>query len=230
MRAEVQELQARSAGLIVDDAQDCPQLVQLLAGVCSASDPKTPVHLVCLVRPSGRAAVTAALAAHFPVGTPMEIDLGRPNGKLVRELIDKLIPEVSPHHRDTIRRLVGESFFATVLLCTGVSQQKKLPQTLSPKQLRDYILHQPVTRAVGELCKPDKALRRTRCLRGVSPVRPGDSAIRESAASCQAYHSPMSRCWNSGLRWRVFSARTSAAGAADARPRRRSDSRGDLPG
>jgi hypothetical protein len=183
VRAEVQELKPDRLVLIVDDAQDCPQLVQLLAGVCSASDPKTPVHLVCLVRPSGRAAVTAALAAHFPVGTPMEIDLGRPNGKLVRELIDKLIPEVSPHHRDTIRRLVGESFFATVLLCTGVSQQKKLPQTLSPKQLRDYVLHQPVARAIGELCKPDKALRGLAVYAACAPVRPGDSTIRESAAT-----------------------------------------------
>jgi hypothetical protein len=184
VRAEVQELSKPDRlVLIVDDAQDCPQLVQLLAGVCAASDPKTPVHLLCLVRPSGRAAVTAALAAHFPVGTPTEIDLGRPNAKLVRELIDKLIPEVSPHHRDTIRRLVGESFFATVLLCTGVSSQKKLPQTLSPKQLRDYVLHQPVVRAIGELCKPDKALRGLAVYAACAPVRPGDSAIRESAAT-----------------------------------------------
>jgi hypothetical protein len=184
VRAEVQDLTKLDRRvLIVDDAQDCPQLVQLLAGVCAAADPKTPVHLVCLVRPSGRAAVTAALAAHFPVGTAMEVDLGRPNAKLVRELIDKLIPEVSPHHRDTIRRLVGDSFFATVLLCTGVAEQKKLPQTLSPKYLRDYVLHQPVARAVGDLCKSEKALRGLAVYAACAPVRPGDIAIRESAAT-----------------------------------------------
>ncbi len=113
----------------------------------------------------------------------MEIDLGRPNAKLVRELIDKLIPEVSPHHRDTIRRLVGDSFFATVLLCTGVAAQKKLPQTLSPKQLRDYVLRQPVARAVGEKCPPDKALRALAVFAACcSRSAQGDVAIRESAA------------------------------------------------
>jgi hypothetical protein len=184
VRAEIRELtKPDRLILIVDDAEDSPQLVQMLAGVCAAADPQTPVHLVCLVRPYGRAAVTAALAAHFPVGTALEVDLGRPNAKLVRELIDKLIPEVSPHHRDTIRRLVGESYFATVLLCTGIAQQKKLPQTLSPKQLRDYILHQPVARAVGELCKPDKALRALGVYAACAPVRPGDMTIRESAAT-----------------------------------------------
>jgi hypothetical protein len=184
VRAEVRELAKPSRlVLIVDDAHECPQLVQFLAGVCAAADPQTPVHLVCLIRPFGRAAVTAALAAHFPVGTATEIDLGRPNGKLVRELIDKLIPEVSPHHRDTIRRLVGDSFFATVLLCTGVAAQKKLPQTLSPKQLRDYVLRQPVARAVGEMCPPDKALRALAVYAACAPVRSGDIAIRESAAA-----------------------------------------------
>jgi hypothetical protein len=184
VRAEIQELtKLDRLVLIVDDAQDCPQLVQLLAGLCAAAGPQTPVHLVCLVRPYGRAAVTAALAAHFPVGTPIEVDLGRPNPKLVRELIDKLIPEVSPHHRDTIRRLVGDSFFATVLLCTAVLQQKKLPQTLSPKQLRDYVLHQPIARAVGDLGKPEKVLRGLTVYAACAPVRPGDTAIRASAAA-----------------------------------------------
>lgn len=184
VRAELQGLtKLERLILIVDDAHDCPQLVQLLAGVSSASDPKTPIHLVCLGRPDCGAAITAALATHFPVGTQVDVDLGRPSVKLVRELIDKLIPQVSPHHRDTMRRLVGDSFFATVLLCTGVSQQKKLPQTLSPKHLRDYVLYQPITRVVGDLCVPEKALRGLAVYAACSPVRPGDIAIRESAAS-----------------------------------------------
>ena len=183
VRAEIQALSRLSRlVLIVDDAHDCPQLVQLLAGVCAAADPKTPVHLVCLTRPAGRAAVTASLATHFPVGAQMEVDLKRPSGNLVRELIDKLLPEVSPHHRDMIRRLVGDSFFAAVLLCTGVSQQKKLPQTLSPKHLRDYVLHQPIARAVQGLCTPEKALRALAVYAACSPARPEDIAIRESAA------------------------------------------------
>jgi hypothetical protein len=191
VRAEVRELTAPSRlVLIVDDAHDCPQLVQLLAGVCSTADPKTPIHLVCLTRPAGRAAVTAALAAYFPVGTQKEIELGRPNGKQVRELIDKLIPEVSPHHRDTIRRLVGDSFFATVLLCRGVSQQKKLPQTLSPKYLKDYALYQPITQALRDLCAPEKALRALAVYAACSPVRPGDVAVRESAARLSALSLP----------------------------------------
>ena len=184
VRAELRELATvNRLVLIVDDAHDCPQLVQLLTGACSAADPKTPIHLVCLMRPGGRTAVASAFATHFPVGTQMEVDLGRPSSKVVRELIDKLIPEVSPHHRDTLRRLVGDSFFATVLLCTGVAKQKKLPQTLSPKHLRDYILYQPITRAVGDVCVLEKALRALAVYAASSPVRPGDIVIRESAAA-----------------------------------------------
>ncbi|HEY0342235.1 MAG TPA: hypothetical protein VGC34_15635, partial [Steroidobacteraceae bacterium] len=184
VRAEVRELPSVDRLiLIVDDAHDTPQLVQLLAGVCAAADSRTSIHLVCLVRPAGRTVVTSALATHFPVGSQMEVELGRPSTKLIRELIDKLIPEVSPHHRDTLRRLVGDSFFATVLLCTAAAKQKKLPQTLSARHLRDYILHQPITRATGGLFPAQKALRALAVYAACAPVRPADAVIRASAAS-----------------------------------------------
>jgi hypothetical protein len=183
VRAELQELTTLNRLLlIVDDADECPQLIQLLCAACSGADQETPRHLVCLSRPAGRAAVTAALATHFPVGTALEVDLGRPSSKLIRELIDKLIPQVSPHHRDTLRRLVGDWFFATVLLCNGVSRQKSLPQTLSPKHLKDYVLYQPITRVTGDLCTPEKALRALAVYAASSPVRPEDMVIRDSAA------------------------------------------------
>jgi hypothetical protein len=184
IRAELPELtQLKRLVLIVDDAHECPKLLQLLAGVCSATDGRSPIHLVCLSRPTGRAAVTAALASHFPVGTPQEMELGRPSRQLVRELIDKRIPQVSPHHRDTIRRFVGDSFFAVVLICTSVARQKTLPQTLNPKHVRGYVLHQPIAQAARDLCPSEKALRALAVYAACAPVHVGDSAVRESAAA-----------------------------------------------
>jgi hypothetical protein len=191
-RAELRELREitklNRVVLFVDDAQESPQLVQLLAGACAAADAQAPIHLVCLTRPAGIAEVKTALANHFPVGVPQEIDLGRPNSKLIRELIDKRIPQVSPHHRDVIRRFAGDSFFATVLMCTGVARQKTLPQTLSPKHVRDYALYQPIARAVQDLCPPGKALRALAVYAACAPSRLGDSNIRE----CAVLHSGLS--------------------------------------
>jgi DNA polymerase III delta prime subunit len=189
VQAELHEItKLKRVVLIVDDAQESPQWVQLLAGAARAADAQSPIHLVCLTRPSGRAEVMGALANHFPVGVPQEIDLGRPNPKLVRELIDKRIPNVSPHHRDVIRRFVGDSFFATVLMCSSVARQKTLPQTLSSKHVRDYVLHQPIVRAVQALCTPEKALRALAVYTACAPTRLGDSSIRE----CAVLHSGLS--------------------------------------
>ena len=168
--------------LIVDDAHDRPALVQRLAAVCSAQGPSQR-HLLCLVRPTGRAPVMEALATHFPVTEPVEMDLGRPGPKEVRALIDALIPQLSPHHRDVIRRFVADSYFAVVLLCSSVARQKKLPQTLSPKNLRDYAVGQPIAQAIGDLCPPEKAFRALAVYAACAPVRAGDAATRSSAAT-----------------------------------------------
>lgn len=187
---ELQELPGASRViLIVDDAHDCPALVQRLAAACSARGP-SQTHLVCLTRPAGRAALIEALAEHSAVNEPLEIDLGRPDAKLIRELIGALIPQLSPHHRDVIRRFVADSFFAAVLLCTSVARQKKLPQTLSTKNLRDYAVRQPIIQAIGDLCPPEKAFRALAVYAACAPVHAGDAVIRSSAATHAAL--PMS--------------------------------------
>ncbi len=168
--------------LIVDDAHDCPGLVQRLASVCSAPG-SSQTHLVCLTRPAGRAAVVEALASHLPLSEPLEMDLGRPDPKVIRELIDALIPQLSPHHRDVIRRSVADSFFATVLLCSSVARQKKLPQTLSTKSLRDYAVRQPIAQVIADLCPPEKAIRALAVYAACAPVHTGDAVIRSSAAT-----------------------------------------------
>lgn len=169
--------------LVVDDAQDCPALVQRLASVCAGVQGSSQAHLVCLTRPPGRAALIEALASGFRANETLDMDLGRPDPKLVRELIGALIPQLSPHHRDVIRRFVADSFFATVLLCSSVARQKRLPQTLSTKNLRDYALRQPIAEAIGDLCPPDKALRALAVYAACAPVHAGDGAIRSSAAT-----------------------------------------------
>ena len=168
--------------LIVDDAHECPALVQRLASLCAARRP-SQTHLVCLTRPAGRAALLEALASDFPLDAPLQIDLGRPDPKLIRALIDALIPQLSPHHRDVIRRSVGDSFFATVLLCASVARQKKLPQTLSTRNLRDYAVRQPIAQAIGDLCPLEKAFRALAVYAACAPVQAGDAAIRSSAAA-----------------------------------------------
>lgn len=185
LRQELPELnRTRAQVLIVDDAHDCPSLVEVLAGMSFSAQPQQPIHLVCLTRPAGRTAVAEALANHFPLGEPYETDLGRPNAKLMRELIDKLIPQLSPHHRDVIRRIVADSFFSTVLLCSRVARQKGLPQTLSTKNLREYAIRQPIAQAVRELTSADKALGALAVYAACAPVHLGDATIRASAAAC----------------------------------------------
>ncbi|MDE2052415.1 MAG: hypothetical protein KGJ72_15515, partial [Gammaproteobacteria bacterium] len=179
---ELRELpEASRLILIVDDAQNCPALVQRLASACTAPGP-SQTHLVCLTRPAGRAVLIEALASHLPLQEPLQIDLGRPDPKVIRELIGALIPQLSPHHRDVIRRFVADSFFAAVLLCSSVARQKKLPQTLSTRNLRDYAVRQPIAQAIGDLCPPEKAFRALAVYAACAPVRAGDAAIRSSAA------------------------------------------------
>ncbi len=181
---ELSDLKAEHRILVVDDAHECPSLVEQLASLCSsAGADQSQVHLVCLTLPSGHAGLIQALTSHFAEGEPLELDLGRPNPKLVRELIDKLIPQLSPHHRDVIRRFVPDSFFVAVLLCSSVARQRSLPQTLSTKNLRDYAIRQPVSHAVRDLCPADKAFRALAVYVACAPVRSGDTTIRASAAA-----------------------------------------------
>lgn len=183
LEAELQELpKASRLILLVDDAHDSPVLVQRLAALCSEQG-RSPAHLVCLTRPAGRVAVLEALASQLPVDEPLQMDLGRPDPKLLRELIGALIPQLSPHHRDVIRRFVADSFFAAVLLCSSVARQKRLPQTLSTRNLRDHAVRQPIAQAIGDLCPPEKGLRALAAYAACSPVRAGDAAIRASAAT-----------------------------------------------
>jgi len=174
---------ARQLVLIVDDAHECPALVEKLAATCASATPEQGIALLCFARPSGRAVVAEALANHFPVGEPYEMDLGLPNAKLVRELIDKLIPQLSPHHRDVIRRIVADSYFATVLLCSRVARQKNLPQTLSTRNLREFAVRQPIAQAVRDLCTTEKALNALAVYAACAPVRAGDDVIRANAAA-----------------------------------------------
>ena len=171
--------------LIVDDAEDCSALVEQLASICFAQG-ESQTHLVCLARPEGRAPLIEALASQLTVAEPVEMDLGRPDPKDIRALINALIPQLSPHHRDVIRRSVADSFFAAVLLCASVARQKKLPQTLSTKNLRDYAVRQPIAQAIADLCPPDKAFRALAAYAACAPVRAGDAAIRASAATLAA--------------------------------------------
>ena len=180
---ELQDLpEALRLILIVDDAHDCPALVERLASICTAQGP-SQTHLLCLTRPEGRAPLMDALVSHLPAADPPEMDLGRPGPKDTRALIDSLIPQLSPHHRDVIRRFVADSFFAAVLLCSSVARQKKLPQTLSTKNLRDYAVRQPIAQAIGDLCPPEKAFRALAVYAACAPVRVGDAMIRSSAAT-----------------------------------------------
>jgi DNA polymerase III delta prime subunit len=184
LRQELYELTgAPRRVLIVDDAHECPDLVQHLALLSADPGGHSPIHLVCFTQPFGRAQLIEALAGHFPLGEPLELDLGRPEPKLVRELIDKRIPHLSPHHRDVIRRLVADSFFVPVLLCSSVSRQKTLPQTLSTRNLRDYAIRQPVCLAVRDLCSADKAFRALAVYVACAPTRSIDTAIRSNAAT-----------------------------------------------
>ena len=187
LRQEMDELtRSKRLVLIVDDAHRSPALVEQLAALCSSTsnaEAASQIHLVCLAQPAGRATLIQALANHFPVGEAAEIDLGRPDPKRTRELIDKLIPQLSPHHRDVIRRFVGDSFFATVLLCSSVARQKHLPQTLSTRNLRELAIRQPLAQAIRDLCAVDKALKALAVYAACAPVRAGDASIRSSAAT-----------------------------------------------
>jgi hypothetical protein len=116
--------------LIVDDAHECPELVKLLASISAQSSSTSPVYLVCVARASGRAEVSRTLNNVFPPGVVQELDLGRSTTQLVRSLIDQLLPKSSPMHRDIIERFVWQSYFGAVLVCTLLSRERKLPQSM----------------------------------------------------------------------------------------------------
>src|SRR6185312_7929708 len=127
VRQELHQMtQLRHVVFVVDDAHECPELVKVLADACASTSATAPLHLICLTRPTGRAPVSRTLNGAFPPGTIQEIDLGRPSLQLVRALIDQLLPQSSPHHRDTITRFVRQSYFGAVLVCGMLRRDAKL--------------------------------------------------------------------------------------------------------
>jgi len=183
VREELQELSRfKRLVLIVDDAHECPELVKLLANVSMQSSPTRPVYLVCVTRTTGRAEVSRALNGAFPPGVIQEFDLGRPSTKLVRNLIDKLLPKASPLHRDTIERFVRQSYFGAVLVCTALSRELKLPQTFQRQYLRDRVCRQPLTEVVSGVCPVETALRALAVYAALAPVTKNSASVRELAA------------------------------------------------
>ena len=183
VREELPQLvQLRHVIFIMDDAQECPELIELLAAACAQSSETAPLHLVCLTRPTGRARVSRAIAGANPSGTIQEIDLGRPTAQLVRNLIDQLLPQSSPHHRETIGRFVRQSYFGAVLVCSMLRRDAKLPQTFQRQDLRDRIRREPLRQAVEGVCPIEAALRALAVYAALSPVPKGRADVREWAA------------------------------------------------
>jgi hypothetical protein len=177
VREELPELsQMERVVLIVDDAQNCPELVEILA---QAPATQSSLHIVCIARTSGRIEVTRALTKP---GAIHELNLGRPAQKLVRSLIDQLLSKISPMHRDTIDRFVRQSFFGAVFLGTLVSREKKLPQSFQRQYLRDHFCRQPFIEPTREVCPIEPALRALAAHAALAPCAKEDASIREAAA------------------------------------------------
>jgi len=182
VREELPQLtQLRHVIFVVDDAQECPDLVELLALAC-AQNSAAPLHLVCLTRPTGRARVSRAIHGANPPGAIQEIDLGRPAPQLVRTLIDQLLPQSSPHHRETIGRFVRQSYFGAVLVCSMLRRDAKLPQTFQRQDLRDRIRREPLREAAEGVCPVEAALRALAVYAALSPVPRASAEVREWAA------------------------------------------------
>jgi hypothetical protein len=174
VREELPQLaQLKRLVLLVDDAHECPELVKLLAGAAATGGQSSSVdsmRLVCMSRTAGRADVTKAVNSALPPGLIQELDLGRPATKLVRSLIDQLLPKASPLHRDAIERFVRQSYFGAVLLCTLLSREGKLPQSFQRHYLSERICREPLREAAEGVCPIETALRALAVFAALSPV------------------------------------------------------------
>lgn len=182
VRAELRELtQSKRIVFIVDDAHQCPDLVQFLAAECAAAPADAELHLVCLTRSTGRADVNRALQSAFPPGAVQELDLGRPTAAQVRSLIDQLLPKSSPLHRDTIARFVRQSFFLAVLICNLLGRERRLPQSFQRQDLRDRACREPLKVAVDGLCPIEAAARALGVYAALAPVAKARTEVRDLA-------------------------------------------------
>lgn len=183
VREELPQLmQLEHAVFILDDAHECPELVQLLAAASAQTSATAHVHLVCLTRSTRRAAVSAALNGAFPPGTLHEVDLDRPSLQLVRTLIDQLLPQSSPHHRDTIARFARQSYFGAALVCGMLRREVKLPQTFQRHDLRDRVRRETLQAAIDGVCPIETALRALAVYAALAPVVKARTDVQEWAA------------------------------------------------
>ena len=183
VREELPQLtQLRHVVFIVDDAHECPELVKLLADACAPVSAPIPLYLLCLTRSTGRARVSGAIHGAFPPGMVREIDLGRPPVALVRALIDQLLPQSSPHHRDTIARFVRQSYFGAVLVCTALRREARLPQTFQRQDLRDRVCRETLRGAADGVCPIESALRALAVYAALAPLPKASPDGREWAA------------------------------------------------
>jgi hypothetical protein len=183
VREELHQVtQSRHVVFIVDDAHECPELVKLLADACAPTSATAPLYLICLTRPTGRAPVSRALDGAFPPGMIREIDLGRPALPLVRALIDQLLPQSSPHHRDTIARFVRQSYFGAAVVCGMLRRDAKLPQTFQRQDLRDRVCRETLRGAADGVCPIETALRALAVYAALAPVPKTGPEVREWAA------------------------------------------------
>lgn len=174
--------QSRHVVFIVDDAHECPELVRLLAHACAPTSAAAPLYLICLTRPTGRAPVSRVLNGAFAPGLIREIDLGRPSLPLVRALIDQLLPQSSPHHRDTIARFVRQSYFGATLVCGMLRGDAKLPQTFQRQDLRDRICRETLRGVADGVSPIETALRALGVFAALAPVPKTGPDVREWAA------------------------------------------------
>lgn len=176
-----QLLQLKRVVFIVDDAHECPELVELLAAACGQASAAASLHLVCLTRPMGRARVSRGVNGAFPPGA-LEIDLGRASPELVRTVIDQLLPQSSPHHRDTIARFARQSYFGAVLACSALSREARLPQTFQRHDLRERISRASLGGTADGICPIETALRTLAIYAALAPVSKARADVREWAA------------------------------------------------
>ncbi|HEY2399650.1 MAG TPA: hypothetical protein VGI23_04800, partial [Steroidobacteraceae bacterium] len=179
VREELSELSQRErVVLIVDDAQSCPEIVEILVHAAATQS----LNLICVVRSNGRAEVIRTLSKEFPPGAIQELNLGRPSSKLVRNLIDQLLSKTSPMHRDTIDRFVRQSFFGAVFVSTLVSRERKLPQSFQRQYLRDQFCRQPFIEPTRDVCPIETGLRALAVYAALAPCAKQDVSIRDAAA------------------------------------------------
>ena len=174
--------QLKHVVFILDDAHECPELVKLLADACAPTPAPTPLYLVCLTRSTDRARVSGAIDGVFPPGMIQRIDLGRPSLQLVRALIDQLLPQSSPHHRDTIARFVRQSYFGAVLVCSVLRREAKLPQTFQRQDLRDRICRQTLRGVADGVCPVETALLILAVYAALAPLPKDGADARQCAA------------------------------------------------